>query len=84
MFTIFTGILWIAAIRIHFVLNLLFLTLFLGFIGLDFKELAGSQALGTLAAWDLIICALTALYLMAHVVYADVGINLPVGAPKKE
>jgi len=83
MFTIFTGILWIAAIRIHFVLNILFLTLFLGFIGLDFKELAGSKALGTLAAWDLILCALIALYLMAHVVYAEVGINLPVGAPEK-
>ena len=84
MFTIFTGILWIASIKHHLVLNLIFLTLFLGFLGLDFKELAGSKALGTLAAWDLIVCACLALYLMAHVVYAEAGIHLTIGAPKSE
>ncbi len=79
--TIYTAIMFIASMKHNTVLALLFLTLLLGFIGLDFKELAGSQAIGTLAAWDLIVCAGVAWYLMAHTVCADVGINLPVGKP---
>jgi uncharacterized protein len=81
MWTIFTGILFIAAMKHHGTLALIFLTLLLGFIGLDFKELAGNQLLGTIAAWDLILCALLAWYLMAHVVFEEAGINLPVGKP---
>jgi hypothetical protein len=81
MWTIFTGILFVAAMKHHGTLALIFLTLLLGFIGLDFKELAGNQLLGTLAAWDLILCALLAWYLMAHVVFEEAGINLPVGKP---
>jgi len=79
MWTIFTFILFIASMKHHTVLALLFLTLLLGFIGLDLKELAGSEFAGTLAAWDLIVCALLALYLMAVTVYADSGIKLPKG-----
>ncbi len=79
--TIYTGILFIASMKHHTALALLFLTLFLGFLGLDFKELAGNKAIGTLAAWDLIVCAFIAWYLMAHIILADVGINLPVGKP---
>jgi hypothetical protein len=81
MWTIFTGILFIAAMKHHGTLALIFLTLLLGFLGLDFKELAGNQLLGTIAAWDLILCALLAWYLMAHVVFEEAGINLPVGKP---
>jgi hypothetical protein len=81
MWTIFTGILFVSAMKHHGTLALIFLTLLLGFIGLDFKELAGNQLLGTLAAWDLILCALLAWYLMAHVVFEEAGINLPVGKP---
>ncbi|MCE5334199.1 MAG: acetate uptake transporter [Desulfobacteraceae bacterium] len=79
--TIFTGILFIASMKHNGTLALTFLTLFLGFVGLDFKELAGSQILGTLAAWDLILCALLAWYLMAAAIFAEAGIRLPVGAP---
>ncbi len=79
--TIYTAILFIASMKHNTALALTFLTLLLGFIGLDFKELAGSQALGTLAAWDLIVCACCAWYIMAHIILADVGINLPVGKP---
>ncbi len=61
--------------------GVIFLTLLLGFIGLDLKELAGTQRAGTLAAWDLIVCALLAWYLMAVAIYAESGINLPVGKP---
>lgn len=79
MWTFFTAILFIASMKHHGTLAWIFLTLLLGFIGLDFKELAGNALLGTLAAWDLIVCALLAWYLMAHVIYAECGINLPLG-----
>ncbi len=79
MWTFFTFILFIAAMKHHTVLALLFLTLLLGFVGLDLKELAGNQLAGTLAAYDLIGCALLAWYLMAVAVYAESGIKLPVG-----
>jgi succinate-acetate transporter protein len=81
MWTFFTFILFIASMKHHTVLALLFLTLLLGFIGLDLKELAGSELAGTLAAWDLIVCALLAWYLMAVAVYAESGIRMPVGKP---
>ena len=81
VWTIYSIIMFIASMKHNTVLALLFLTLVLGFIGLDLKELAGSKAIGTLAAWDLLVCACIAWYLMAHVICADVGINLPVGKP---
>lgn len=79
VWTLFTGVLFVASLKHNGTLALVFLTLFLGFVGLDFKELAGSQALGTFAAWDLIICALLAWYLMAHAIFMEIGIHLPVG-----
>jgi len=81
VWTIYTIIMFIASMRHNTVLALVFLTLVLGFIGLVLKELAGSKAMGTLAAWDLLVCACLAWYLMAHIICADVGINLPVGKP---
>lgn len=79
--TIYTGIMFIASMKHNGALAFLFLTLFLGFFGLDIKELAGNQFIGTLAAWDLIICAATAWYLMAHAILAESDIHLPVGKP---
>ena len=81
MWTFFTFMLFIASMKHHNALALLFLTLLLGFIGLDLKELAGIEIAGTLAAFDLIVCALLAWYLMAVAVYAESGIKLPVGKP---
>ena len=81
MWTIYTFILFIASLKHHTVLSLIFLTLLLGFIGLDFKTLAGNEVIGTLAAWDLLLCGLLAWYLMAHIVFADTKVNLPVGRP---
>jgi len=81
VWTFFTFILFIGSLRHHATLALIFLTLLLGFIGLDLKELAGAERIGTLAAWDLILCALLAWYLMAHIVYAEAGIRLPLGGP---
>ncbi len=81
MWTFFTFMLFVASMKHHTVLALLFFTLLLGFIGLDLKELAGNQLAGTLAAWDLIVCALLAWYLMMVTVWGDSGIKLPVGKP---
>jgi succinate-acetate transporter protein len=79
MWTFFTAILFIPAMKHHGTLALIFFTLLLGFIGLDFKELAGNEMLGTIAAWDLIVCALLAWYLMAHVIFAESNVKLPLG-----
>ena len=77
--TIFTAILLVGAMRRNTALSIVFLTLLLGFIGLDLKELAGMASAGTFAYWDLIVCAFSALYLMAADVYADMGPRLPIG-----
>jgi succinate-acetate transporter protein len=80
VWTFFTFLLFIPAMKHHTVLALLFLTLLLGFIGLDLKEFYEMAAIGQLAAWDLIVCALLAWYLMWHVVCGEVGIKLPLGS----
>ena len=79
VWTFFTFLLFIPAMKHHGVLAWIFLTLLLGFIGLDFKEFFKMEVIGTLAAYDLIICALLAWYLMWHVICGEVGINLPLG-----
>jgi uncharacterized protein len=79
--TIFTGILFIGSMKHNTALSIVFLTLLIGFIGLDIAELGGPAAIGTFAYYDLIVCALTALYLMAATVYADSGIRIPIGGP---
>jgi succinate-acetate transporter protein len=81
MWTIFTIILFIISMKHHTVLALLFLTLTIGFIGLDIKELAESAAIETFAAYDLIVCAFLALYLMMVGVAGESGMKLPVGKP---
>jgi uncharacterized protein len=79
--TIFTFLLFIGSMKHHTALAIVFLTLLLGFIGLDIKEFAGSEPAGTFAAYILIVCAFSALYLMAATVYAESNIKLPVGGP---
>ena len=79
MWTFFTFILFIASLKHHTNLIIIFLTLFLGFLGLVIKEFTGSQVIGKLAAWDLIICGLAAWYGMASAIYEEAGIILPAG-----
>jgi len=79
--TIFTFGLFIASMKHNATLALIFLTLLLGFIGLDVKEFTGSAAAGTFAAYDLIVCAFLAFYLMLVAVFGEAGIKLPVGGP---
>lgn len=78
---LFTAILFIASLKHTATLALIFFTLTLGFAGLIVKEFTGSHIAGTFAAYDLILCALLAWYNMAAVIYAEAGINLPLGAP---
>jgi len=82
-FTIYTAIMFIASFAVHTAMFLTFLTLLLGFIGLDLVFLAGMKNLLTITAWDLVVCALLAWYMMAHVIFLQVfGRNvLPVGGP---
>ncbi len=83
IWTVYTGIMLIGALAIHVAMTITFLTLFLGFIGLDLVFLEGMKSVLHITAIDLIVCALAALYMMAHVVFAQVyGRNvLPVGGP---
>lgn len=79
--TIFTAVLFVGALRQNTALALVFLTLLLGFIGLDVREFAQSEAAGLFAAYDLIVCAACALYLGASTALKDTGVVLPVGRP---
>ena len=82
-FTLYTAILWIGSMAVHMAMFLTFLTLLLGFIGLDLVFLAGMKNLLIITAWDLVVCALLAWYMMAHVIFLQVfGRDiLPVGKP---
>ena len=82
-FTIYTAIMFVGSLAVHTAMMLTFLTLLLGFIGLDFVFLAGMKSVLTITAIDLIICAGCALYMMAHAVFLQVyGRDiLPVGSP---
>lgn len=79
--TIFTLLLFIASMKHNGVLAFVFLTLLLGFVGLDIKEFTGSMLIGNIAAYVLIVCAISAFYLMTATVYSESDIPLPVGAP---
>jgi succinate-acetate transporter protein len=82
-FTIYTGIMFIGSLAVHTAMVLTFLTLFLGFSGLDLVFLAGMKHVLTITAIDLVVCSLLALYMMSHVIFLQVyGRDvLPVGSP---
>jgi len=81
-YTAFTLILWVASMRVskgHFTI---FSLLLVGFILLDLEHF-GFPGLKTIAALELILCALAALYGMAHVIFQDLAGRdvLPMGSP---
>lgn len=80
--TLYTAIMWVASMRVHGAMALTFTTLLIGFILLDLVHF-GYPGLKNLAAYDLIVCALCAWYMMAHVIFLQVfGRDiLPVGRP---
>jgi succinate-acetate transporter protein len=80
--TLYTFIMWIPAMRIHTAMAITFTLLLIGFILLDIAHF-GYPEMTRWAGYELMLCALSALYMMAHVIYAQVfGRNvLPVGPP---
>jgi len=82
-YTVYTAIMLIGSLAIHLTMTLTFLTLLLGFMGLDLVFLRGMKSVLTITAIDLIVCAFLALYMMAHAIFAQVyGRDiLPVGKP---
>ena len=81
MFTFITIIYWLGAMRQNWGVAFLFFTLVLGFIFLDISHLGGPAVFTKVAGVDLIVCAGTAWYLMAHGIFAQLGWELPVGKP---
>jgi len=82
VFTLLTIIYLIGSMRQNSTLAWVFLTLFIGFILLDIGHLVpGADIFNKIAAVDLIVTALLAWYLMAHIILTPLGINIPVGAP---
>lgn len=80
--TLFTAGLFIGSFKISKAMFLTFLTLLIGFILLDLV-FWGHPTLKPIAAYDLIVCALCAWYMMFHVIFLSVfGRDvLPVGSP---
>ncbi len=80
--TLYTAIMWVAAMRIHSAMAVTFTLLLLGFIGLDLAHF-GFPVMTKVAAVDLIFCALAAWYMMAASIYAGVFGKevLPLGKP---
>jgi succinate-acetate transporter protein len=81
MFTIITFIFFLGAIRLSSSHGILFLTLFLGFVFLDISHLTSATFFTIIAAIDLIICAATAWYIMAHIALGPLGLKFSLGKP---
>jgi uncharacterized protein len=80
VFTGLTAIYFIGSLKQNGALAWVFLTLLVGFILLDIGHLVpGAEVFNKIAAVELIVCALLAWYLMAHVILTPLRINLPAG-----
>lgn len=69
--TLFTAILWVGALRIHGAMAFTFTTLLIGFILLDFAHF-GHPWLTVVAGYELMICALSAWYMMARIILNEI------------
>jgi len=82
VFTGLTFIYFLGAMRQNSALAWVFLTLLIGFILLDIGHLVPrAEVFNKIAAVELIVCALLAWYLMAHVILTPLKINVPAGKP---
>jgi hypothetical protein len=80
VFTLLTAIYLIGAMRQNSALTWVFLTLLIGFILLDIGHLVpGAEIFNKIAGGELIVCALLAWYLMSHVIFTPLKINVPAG-----
>jgi hypothetical protein len=82
VWTLYTFIMWIPAMRIHSAMAVTFTLLLIGFILLDFAHF-GFPSMTAVAGYELMLCAAAAWYMMAHAIFAQVfGRDvLPVGKP---
>jgi len=82
VWTLYTMILWVGAMRLHAAMATTFTLLAIGFILLDLAHF-GYPAMTKIAAYVLIGCALSAWYMMAHIIFLQIfGRDvLPVGKP---
>lgn len=82
VWTLYTAIMWVAAMKIHGAMASTFTLLLAGFVLLDLAHF-GYPAMTKVAGYVLILCALNAWYMMAHVIFMQVfGRDvLPVGKP---
>jgi succinate-acetate transporter protein len=80
--TLFTAVLWVGSLRINTALAIVFSLLLLGFVLLVAAHF-GAPQLTVVAGYELMVCALSAWYVMAHLIFADLfGRDvLPVGGP---
>ena len=81
-FTLLTAIFWVGSLFIHTAMTITFATLLLGFILLDFGHF-GFPLMNVVAGYELIICALSAWYMMAAIIINDLAgkVLLPFGKP---
>lgn len=70
--TIYTVIMFIASLRVHKAMAFTFLTLLIGFILLDLGHF-GSPSFNVVAGYELMICASSALYMMAGIIINDLA-----------
>ncbi|MCP4255327.1 MAG: hypothetical protein GY775_18375 [Candidatus Scalindua sp.] len=82
VWTVYTFIMWFPAMKINCAMAILFTLLFVGFVLLDLAHF-GFDEMIKVAGYELMVCAATAWYMMAHIIFADVfGRDvLPVGKP---
>jgi len=80
---LFTSLLWIGTFKISKAMFLTFTTLAVGFFLLAFEHFGFGEILGKAAACILLLCAGTAWYMMAAIIYKDLyGRDiLPIGKP---
>lgn len=79
---LYTAIMLVASLRVHKAMTLTFLLLLIGFILLVIGHLA-NPIFNVIAGYELILCALSAWYMMAGAIINDLAGKeiLPVGAP---
>jgi len=70
--TLYTAIMFIASLWVHKAMTVTFATLLIGFIFLDFGHFS-DPVWNKVAGYELIVCALSAWYMMAAIIINDVS-----------
>jgi succinate-acetate transporter protein len=80
---LFSALLLVGSIKINKAMFFTFATLTVGFFLLSLEHFGFGEELGKIAAYDLLLCAALAWYMMAAIIYRDLFSRdiLPVGRP---